>query len=468
MYEYDSFGRLRKTIDGNLNETLQEFDYTVDAACYACAGGGGTHQPIQITYPTYTKEFKYDKRQRKVFEKEKLDSDTAYFTWFEYDDAGNIISRTDREGKVTYYAYDGLNRLSKMTDANGGETVYAYDGRDNLVSLTDPENQTTTFEYDLNNRLVKETRPMGQTLTYGYDAAGHLTEKIDPLNQKTEYEYDEAGRMAETRFYAAGDHATPIKTVSYGYDKLGNLTSYDDGVTSASYDFDGANRKISETVNYGAFTLTNTFTYYKNGLRASYTGPDSVTYGYAYDANNQLTALEIPGKGTITWNEYLWTRPLSMALPGGTTKQFAYDPMMRTSGIDVLDPGQNTILNYAYTHDKMGNIAAKDTEHGDYGCDYDELYRLTDADNPVQDDETFTYDNVGNRLTANGSTTEWTYNENNELTGHDDVTYDYDLNGNMIEKNTGGFITKFFYNVEDRLERVEDGSGTVIALTPSP
>ncbi len=92
-----------------------------------------------------------------------------------------------------------------------------------------------------------------------------------------------------------------------------------------------------------------------------------------------------------------------------------------------------------------------------------QLYRLADADNLVQSDEAFTYDNVGNRLTASDSVTEWTYNGNNELTGHDDVTYDYDLNGNMIEKNAGGVITKFFYNVEDRLERVEDGSSNVIA-----
>jgi YD repeat-containing protein len=224
----------------------------VDAACFACAGGGGTHQPIQIVYPTYTKEFKYDKRQRKVFEKEKLSADEAYFTWFEYDEAGNIVSRTDREERITYYQYDGLNRLAKMIDPMGGETTYAYDGRDNLVSLTDPEGQTTTFAYDLNNRLVKETRPMGQTLTYAYDAAGHLSEKVDPLNQKTEYEYDEAGRMAETRFYEADDHTTPVKTVTYGYDKVGNMISYDDGVTSALYEFDGANRKIAETVDYGA------------------------------------------------------------------------------------------------------------------------------------------------------------------------------------------------------------------------
>ena len=244
---------------------------------------------------------------------------------------------------------------------------------------------------------------------------------------------------------------------------MGKLTGYDDGTTSAVYTYDTLYRKTAETINYGAFSLENGYTYYANGLKKTYTGPDAIPYGYLYDANNQLAAVQIPNAGYITVSGYNWNLPASMMLPGGTTKQFTYDPMMRTTGIDVADPGQNEVLNYAYTHDRMDNIVTKDTEHGNYSYTYDDLYRLTDADNPVQSDEAFTYDNVGNRLTAADSATEWAYNENNELTGHDDVTYDYDLNGNMIEKNAGGVITKFFYNVEDRLERVEDGSGNVIA-----
>ena len=52
---------------------------------------------------------------------------------------------------------------------------------------------------------------------------------------------------------------------------------------------------------------------------------------------------------------------------------------------------------------------------------------------------------------------------NNELQGYDGVTFQYDANGNTIEKNDNGNITKYFYNIEDRLVRVEDGAGTVIA-----
>ena len=83
-------------------------------------------------------------------------------------------------------------------------------------------------------------------------------------------------------------------------------------------------------------------------------------------------------------------------------------------------------MNYQYTYDKMDNITTKASEHGDYQYDYDDLYRLMTADNPILNDEEFTYDQVGNRLTASGVTDEWSYNVNNELQGYDDVSYEYD------------------------------------------
>ena len=69
---------------------------------------------------------------------------------------------------------------------------------------------------------------------------------------------------------------------------------------------------------------------------------------------------------------------------------------------------------------------------------------------------------MGNRLTS-AEHTDWSYNTNNELQGFDGVTFRYDANGNTVEKNDNGNITKYFYNIEDRMVRVEDGVGTVIA-----
>ena len=113
-----------------------------------------------------------------------------------------------------------------------------------------------------------------------------------------------------------------------------------------------------------------------------------------------------------------------MTLPGGATKTYEYDALIRTTSITSKDPDNNTLLNYNYIYDNMDNITAKSTDHGDYAYNYDDLYRLTTTDNPeVQvpslKDEAFTYDNVGNRLTSAETTNPWDYNKNNELAGFD-------------------------------------------------
>ena len=55
--------------------------------------------------------------------------------------------------------------------------------------------------------------------------------------------------------------------------------------------------------------------------------------------------------------------------------------------------------------------------------------------------------------------TTWTYNQNNELETHSNTSYEYDNNGNTVKKTLNGVTTLFFYNLEDRLERVENGAG---------
>ena len=463
-YEYDPDGRLVKTIDGNGNQIAMEYADTAGSGCSSCAAAGGaSNQPSRITYPTFAKEFVYDKRGRKNIEKDVLSAAEVYLTDFDYDPAGNLIARTDKEDKTTAYAYDELNRVKTVTDPLNQDTAYFYDNRDNLTALTDAEGNTTWFEYDRTNRLVKETRPEGQQTAYDYDDAGNLIEKIDAKNQKTEYEYDDAGRLAQIRYFDGEDHSSPAKTVSFSYDQAANLTGYDDGTTSAVYTYDDLYRKLSETVNYGGFVLTNSYTYYKNGLKKTHTGPDGVTFAYTYDESNQLTGINIPGAGYITYNAYQWNRPTEVILPGGSKREYTYDPLMRVKSIAAKDPAQNILLNYQYNYDKLNNITAKVTEHGDYAYGYDDLYRLKDADSPGQADEGFGYDAVGNRLTADGVAGDWGYNDNNELQGYADVTFAYDDNGNMTQKTDAGQVTNYIYNVEDRLQEVRDGSGSLIS-----
>lgn len=219
-------------------------------------------------------------------------------------------------------------------------------------------------------------------------------------------------------------------------------------------------RKVSETVDYGTFSLSYAYTYYRNNLKESFTGPDNITYTYSYDGNNQLTAIQIPGKGFITYTAYQWNRPANITLPGGTTKTYAYDPLMRVKEITVKDPARNILMSFHYDYDKMNNILTKNTGHGNYTYRYDDLYRLTTADNTLQDEEAFTYDPVGNRITPGTDPEDWSYNQNNELLGYGNVSFVYDDDGNTVQKTAGNDISHYVYNLEDCLERVKDGTGS--------
>jgi RHS repeat-associated protein len=303
---------------------------------------------------------------------------------------------------------------------------------------------------------------MGQAVDYTYDPAGNLLSKIDAKGQKTTYEYDPAGRLTRIRYFAAGNHNTPQKTVLLSYDKAGNLVSYSDGTTSGTYSYDALNRKLSETVNYGPFSLGHAYSYYPNGLKKTFTGPDGVSYGYSYDANNQLSAVEIPAVGSITYSQYTWNRPAEVLLPGGSKRQYAYDPLMRVKEILATDQAANPMMHYQYSYDKMDNITQKGTEHGDYAYGYDPLYRLTAADNPTLPKEAYSYDGVGNRLTS-AEHQNWSYNANNELYGYNGPTFQYDANGNATQKNDNGAVTNYLYNTEDRLAQVTDGAGSLTA-----
>ncbi|HEW97392.1 MAG TPA: hypothetical protein ENF37_01930, partial [Beggiatoa sp.] len=240
-----------------------------------------------------------------------------------------------------------------------------------------------------------------------------------------------------------------------------NLASYDDGTTSATYTYDALGQKLSETVDYGAFTVSHSYEYYANGLKKSFTGPDGVKITYSYDENNRLSAIDIPNAGRVTYNTYHWNRPAKITLPGGSQIDLAYDPLMRLLSKVVKDPAQQFLMDYEYEHSPANNITKKTTEQGEYAYQYDELSRLTQATNPVLEDEHYTYDLLSNRLTASG--VEGSYDANNALLSYGDVEFEYDASGNVVKKTDGSQVTHYEYNVEGRLVRVTDSEDNLIA-----
>jgi RHS repeat-associated protein len=116
----------------------------------------------------------------------------------------------------------------------------------------------------------------------------------------------------------------------------------------------------------------------------------------------------------------------------------------------------------------VGNIQTQNTEHSLYQYSYDRTYQLTSADNPTLQDEAYSYDRVGNRLTSLETDGLWSYNLNNELITNTQATYENDANGNTTKKTQAGQTTIYEYNARNRLSKVflPDGRVAIYAYDP--
>ncbi|MFH0727105.1 MAG: RHS repeat-associated core domain-containing protein [Pseudomonadota bacterium] len=455
---YDNEGRITRSVDGAGNAISYEYEESMLSL-------STSNQPVRIVYPTNTRALTYDRRGRVVEETDIPKQGESRTRRYTYDAIGNVLSVTDEEENITRFEYDALNRLVKTTDPAGETIERSYDRRDNLLSLQDPNKGITYYEYDKNNRLNKIIRPMRQATTFEYDDSGNRTAVNDAKGQRIEYDYSAVNRITRARYYATGNLTTPVKVVDFTYDKLGNIKSYADGVTSATYTYDDLQRKTAESVNYGPFSLSYSYTYYANGLKKSFTGPNGVPIDYSYDENNRLAGIGVPGEGQISYafDAAHWNSPATSMLPGGSKTEYAYDPLMRLKFLTAKDPAGNTLLTRDHTYSFAGNMTAKATEHGNYTYQYDQLHQLTQAVNPALTDEAYTYDPNGNRLTDWRVTGNWNYNANNELQGFADTTFNFDANGNTTQKTVDTDSTHYIYDIEDRLVRVENNLGATVA-----
>ncbi len=60
---------------------------------------------------------------------------------------------------------------------------------------------------------------------------------------------------------------------------------------------------------------------------------------------------------------------------------------------------------------------------------------------------------------VDGTVTSYSYNELNQLVSETGISYEYDLNGNLVKKTEGSQTTAYTYNAQNRLIRVTVQSG---------
>jgi RHS repeat-associated protein len=199
---------------------------------------------------------------------------------------------------------------------------------------------------------------------------------------------------------------------------------------------------------------------------------------YTYDILGRLNTVQKDTDNPALYAYDNIGRRTSLTLPNGVQTTYAYDTQNRLVNLETKKDA-NILAAFAYTVDATGNRTAIDMHlngtQNRLEYSFDDAYRLTneirkDAGGAVIENEAFTYDAVGNRLTKakNGALTTNTYNNANQLmtsvVGSVTKTYGYDANGNNISVSDSALNVTMTYDALNRQTSWTDGTNTEATL----
>jgi RHS repeat-associated protein len=177
-------------------------------------------------------------------------------------------------------------------------------------------------------------------------------------------------------------------------------------------------------------------------------------------ARGQRETVVSPQGKTTTYRYNAVGNRDSVISPNSVTSGYQYDELNRLTRVRHYKAG-SVLAHYAYALNAAGirtQVTDKDSSKVIYG--YDSLYRLKSERRTGNhtDTMTYTYDQVGNRLTKlrRGVTTTYAYNNRDQMLsewdGTDSTRYSYDSAGRTLTKVEVGGTTHYRWRDEDRLD----------------
>jgi len=262
-----------------------------------------------------------------------------------------------------------------------------------------------------------------RTLAYTYDAAGQLTAASDP-DSSYAVTYDNLGRVVTVD--NNGTSGVPRVILTSAYDAAGTRSSLSASVAGTAdflntYTHDALDRltRVDQTgqggnsvaekrvdLAYNAISAFTSIARYKDTDGGA--GNEVATAAYSYDTLGRLTGLAYTKGGTNLFTPYSWTYDSlsSAGMDFGQTPTVG-DPRVAATGTSAAFAG-------------LGRITQMVGQDGtsDYG--YDSKSQLTSATHTHQSNETYSYDNNGNRTMTGYQT-----GTDNRLTNDGTYTYTY-------------------------------------------
>jgi len=375
------------------------------------------------------------------------------FSTYTYDLAGNVLTATSNINgsaeSTTNYEYDQMNRLTKVTSPNGEITSYSYSPSGELIQIKDPNSKVTSFEYNLKGQLIRKTDPLGQVYQMEYDGNGNLVSEKDPANQLKQYFYNEVNKV--TQVVTADDQ------IQYQYNIKNEVVQIANRTAVIQYQRDAKQRIVYENVssdllNYPLHEMY--FNYNKlDQLVSLQSNFQNISYEYS-PSTDQLISMGSSTTGSYSFG-YDDARRLAQVSRPGSVTNYIFDTGSSLSKISHQKGGAE-ISFHEYSYDLRNYITQKRSPAASLSYSYDsngQLVAANKSENPV-DNESFSYDALGNRLTYNGTTS--TFDSTGQRIQDDGkFTYVYDLNGNITYKSNkqNGISYTFEYSALNQLKK---------------
>lgn len=443
-FEYDAHGRLESTyLSGEANRL--DFQYDRPGTITRVDGSG------------IIEHLSFDEAGRPARTEDAADN----YQLFTYDVEGNLVRVQDALGREQELEWSTNGGLRSIRDQLGNQILFETGGPNGQpLSFTDGNGNVHDFSYDGRGNRLSQTFPDGSVERASYDAAGNPRSLTNRRNETTELRYNAAGQVVEERFPDG-------RTVEYSYDALDRLISVDDGGQVTRYEYYSDDRLQRISPPNGRWLE---YEYNARGQLTELQDHSGFTVRYLYDTAGRLQELrDGTGRSIVTY-EYDATGNLASEIKAnGTNTTYEYDSVGRVATVvhRRADGTENSRFQYGY--DILGRRTTMTSHDGTWSYTYDGRGQLTRAafqsTNEEIDDQdlSYFYDPSGNRLQTvdSGVSTTWQVNELNQLTSSSAATtYEYDLDGNLVRKQTSTGVWTYEYDSRNLLTNAQGPAGT--------